>query len=318
MTDYDDSHVSEALSREELEALHCWEGVDRVPGRPQLTDFRRRLRYQQARCRAANGHPIGSQPIAPRAGDERRLVGSRLPLAYARDAGANFVSRGALDAARARTSIVERHQSFDHQRFWADLLWSAALAFNLFGDLTGDLALADRAVHVWWPDVPGTVRNVRFAHPPGRLDRAFLGNLLDWDAAFVLDLGDGTEGIVGVVTAYHDVNRPKPPKPARLPRYREVTEKSGIFGPRALDAVNGTELIHIWLRHLLVHSMLQHAGNGLRWGRLVVVYSAGNSDFADACARYADLLTVHRRLSAEARLLSRRARARAASDVDLL
>jgi PD-(D/E)XK nuclease superfamily protein len=256
-----------------------------------MTDFRRRLRLHQARWREAHGHPIGSQPIAPRSDDEPlRLVGSRLPLAYARETGANFITAGALEAARARTSSTESHQSFDHQRLWAELLWSPAMCFNLFGDLAGDLGLADRAVHAWWPDTPGTVVDVRFAHSPGRLDPAYLGNLVAWDVAFVLDLGDGTEGIVGVVTAYRDVNRRQPPKPRRLPRYREITETSGIFGPGAIDAVNGTELIHIWLDHLLVLSMLQHPSRAWRWGRLVVVHPAGNTDFAEACVRYGDLL----------------------------
>src|SRR6266536_2759543 len=219
--------MAEALSRQELEAAHCWEADDRVPGRPEMTEFRRRLRYHQTRWREANGHPIGSQPIAPRPdGGPVRLLGSRLPLAYARETGANFLTAGALDAARARTSFIEPHQSFDHQRLWADLLWSPTIAFNLFGD----------------------------------------------------------------VTAYHDVNRPQPPKPSRLPRYREITETSGIFGPGAIDAVNGTELIHIWLDHLLVLSMLQHPSRAWRWGRLVVVHPVGNSDFAGACTRYSDLL----------------------------
>ncbi|HEY8629766.1 MAG TPA: hypothetical protein VIL73_04370, partial [Gaiellaceae bacterium] len=145
-------------------------------------------------------------------------------------------------------------------------------------------------LHTWWPDAPGTVGEVRFAHSPGRLDPAWLGNLVAFDVAFVLDLGDGTHGIVGVVTAYHEVNRRQPPKPRRLPRYRELTDRSGFFGPAAIDAVNGTELIHIWLDHLLVLSMLQHPSRSWRWGRLVVAAPVGNSDFADACARYRDLL----------------------------
>jgi hypothetical protein len=283
--------VEDVLSKEELEAAHCWEADDRVPRRPEMTAFRRKLRYHQAQWREANGHPIGSQPIAPRAEvGPARLVGSRLPLDYARETGANFITTGALDAARARTSFIEPHQSFDHQRLWADLLWSPATAFNLFGDLAADLGLADRAVHAWWPDVPGTVGDVRFAHSPGRLDPAYLGNLVAWDVAFVLDLGDGTQGIVGVMTAYHEVNTRQPPKPRRLPRYREITDRESFFGPRAIDAVNGTELIHIWLEHLLVLSMLQHPSRAWRWGRLVVVHPAGNSDFADACARYRALL----------------------------
>jgi len=262
-----------------------------VPRRPELTAFRRRLRYHQAQWREANGHSIGSQPIAPRPEvGPARLVGSRLPLDYARETGANFITAGALDAARTRTSFIEPHQSFDHQRLWADLLWSPATAFNLFGDLAADLGLADRAVHTWWPDVPGTVGDVGFAHSPGRLDPTWLGNLVAFDVGFVLDLGDGTQGIVGVVTAYNEVNRRQPPKPSRLPRYREITDRAGFFGPRAIDAVNGTELIHIWLAHLLVLSMLQHPSRAWRWGRLVVVHPAGNSDFADACSRYRALL----------------------------
>jgi hypothetical protein len=111
-----------------------------------MTEFRRRLRSEQARWREVHGHPIGSQPIVPREGTRSRPVGRRLPLASARETGANFVTAGALTAAQARTSVVEAHQSFDHQRLWADLLWSPAMAFNRFGEPTADLTLADRAV----------------------------------------------------------------------------------------------------------------------------------------------------------------------------
>jgi hypothetical protein len=46
----------------------------------------------------------------------------------------------------------------------------------------------------------------------------------------------------------------------------------------------------MWLEHLLMLSMLQHASGAWSWGRYVVVHPAGNSDVADACARYRDLL----------------------------
>jgi hypothetical protein len=281
-----------ALTQQQLEAAHCWEAEDRVPGRPGMTEFRRRVRYHQARWREAAGHPVGSQPIAPGAGDGRvRLVGSRLPLAYARETGANFLDANALAAARARTSITEPRQSFDHQRLWADLLWSPALAFNLFGDLAADLGLADRAVHRWWPDAPGTVREVRFAHSPGWLDPAYLNSLRAFDAAFVLDLGDGTQGIVGVDVKYREWGKPEIPKPGNLWRYLEVAERSGGFGPGATDAVKGrSDLAVMWLEHLLLLSMLQHVSGTWSWGRYVVVHPAGNTDIAGACDRYRALL----------------------------
>jgi hypothetical protein len=276
-------------SREELEAAHCWEAEDRVPGRPEMTDFRRSVRYRQAQWREANGHPIGSQPIVPRAGKPARPVGSRLPLAYARETGANFLTAGALEAVRARTSMIEPRQSFDHQRVWADLLWSPALAFNLFGDLAADLALADRAVHTWWPDAPGTVSDVRFAHSPGWLDPSYLNSLRAFDAAFALD-----RGVVGVVVKYHERSKPEIPKPTNLPRYLEVADRSGVFEPGATDAVKGrSDLAVMWLEHLLLLSMLQHPSGEWSWGRYVVVHPAGNTDVADLCARYQALL-AHR------------------------
>jgi hypothetical protein len=281
-----------ALSRQELEAAHCWEADDQVPRRPAMTGFRRRLRYHQAQWREANGHPIGSQPIAPRSdGGPARLVGSRLPLAYARETGANFLTAGALGAARVRTSSIEPHQSFDHQRLWADLLWSPTMAFNLFGDPAADLELADRAVHTWWPDAPGTVREVRFAHSPGRFDPAYLNSLRAFDVAFVLDLGDGRRGMLGVDTNYHEWMKPETPKPSNLWRCLEVAERSGVFTPGAIEAVKGrSDLAVMWLEHLLLLSMLQHVSGSWSWGRYVVVYPAGNADVAEACARYRALL----------------------------
>jgi hypothetical protein len=284
--------MAETPTKEQLEAAYCWEADDRVPRRPEMTEFRQSLRYHQAQWREANGHPIGSQPHVPRPGaPPGRPVGSRLPLDYAKETGANLITPNALDAARARTSFVEPHQSFDHQRFWADLLSSEALAFNFFGDLTADVDLADRAVHTWWPDAPGTVREVRFAHSPGRFDPAYLNSLRAFDVAIVLDLDNKTQGAVALDINYHERAKPEIPKPTNLARYVEVAEKSGAFKPGALEAVKGrSDLAVMWLEHLLLLSMLQHASGKWRWGRYVVVHPAGNSDFADMCARYRDLL----------------------------
>jgi hypothetical protein len=256
-----------------------------------MTAFRRRLRYHQAQWRERKGHPIGSQPIAPKPGGKRRRVGSRLPLAFAQETGANFLTGAAFEAVTARTSFVESHQSFDHQRLWAELLWSPAVAFNLFGDLAYDLALADRAVHAWWPDTPGTVSEVRFAHSPGRFDPEYLGSLRAFDAAFVLDVGDGTQGIVGIDVNYHERTKPAIAKPVGRPRQREVAERAGAFTDGAVDAMDRTDLLVTSLEHLLLLSMLQHPSGRWSWGRYVVVHPAGNSDFADACVRYREYLT---------------------------
>ena len=273
-------------SREELEAAHCWELDDRVANRPAMTAFRRRTRYHQARWREAHGHPIGTQPLVPRPGVTVRAVGSRVPLDYGRTTGAGFVSAAALAAARARTSFVEREQSFDHQRLWADLLSSEALSFNLFGDLGADVGRADRAVHRLWPDTPGTVREIRFVHSPGRLDPSYLNSLRDFDAAFVLDAGVGTHAVVAVDVKFFERNKIEQPKPSNAARIMEVCERSGAFTPEVRRLLGRTDLAVLWLEHLLLLSMLQHRSREWTWGRYVVVHPADNPDVVDLLARY--------------------------------
>jgi hypothetical protein len=135
------------------------------------------------------------------------------------------------------------------------------------------------------------VSDVRFAHSPGRFDPAYLNSLRAFDAAFVLDLDDETQGIVGVDTEYHERIKPETPKPSNLRRYLEVAERSGIFGAGAINALKGrTDLAVMWLEHLLLLSMLQHPSGTWSWGRYVVVHPAANTDYADACSRYRALL----------------------------
>ena len=280
-----------AVSHELLEAAFCWDRNDEIRSRPAMTAFRQQTRLHQARWREVHGHPIGTQPHRPRPGVETRPVGSRVPLDYGTETGANFLTPAALDATRARTSFIEPEQSFDHQRLWADLLSSEALAFNLFGDLAADLRRADRAVHAWMPDAPGRVSEIRFAHSPGRLDPDWLNSLRAFDAAIVLDQDDGSQGIIGVDVKYHERLKPEQPKPENLWRDREVHDRSGAFRPEAFDMVKGrSELCLIWLEHLLLLSMVQHPSGAWTWGRYLVVQPAANPDMVGLSARYCELL----------------------------
>ena len=107
----------------------------------------------------------------------------------------------------------------------------------------------------------------------------------------MLDIADGTQAIVGVDIKYHERRKAETPKPSNLRRYLEVAEQSGVFAPGAIASVQGrSELAVMWLEHLLLLSMLQHASGAWSWGRYVVVHPAGNVDFAELCAAYQALL----------------------------
>lgn len=277
------------VSRDELEGAHCWLDHDQVRGQPELTEFRRRVRYHHAMWRMANGYPIGTRRVRP--GTPARLIGSHLDLDFARESGATFLTPRALTAARARTSLVEPHQILDHQSFWADLLSSEAVAVNLFGDLAADLERADRAVHTWWPTTPGRVTDVRFAHSPGRLDPSYSNSRRSFDAMFVLALPDGSKGALAIDVKHREVVERHGVKPTHIPRLVEIHDRSDAFQTGALDVLNPSRLSMIWLEHLLLLSMLQHDSGRWTWGRYIVLHPEANTDIAHANDEYRKLLT---------------------------
>ena len=283
-------------TQQELEAAFCWEREDEVPGRQEMTTFRRRYRLHQAMWRERHGHPIGSQPIAPE-GKPFRPVGSRLPLDYARETGANFVTPGALAAVRQRTAVVEPNREHRPSTRLGRPTWLPSVAFNLFGELAADAGLADSAVQTWWPDVPGRVVDVRFAHSPG-----WLGSRVPEQPPSVRHCSspseDGRPGAVDV--KYHErAKGGKCPSLRNLERYVEVAEQARrIFMPGAIDELQECRSLQcpMWLEHLLLHLDAPAGESGSwTWGSAITssFTPSDNSAVADLHAsRYRELLLL--------------------------
>ena len=291
-------------SDDELRAHHCLEKVDRVSGDPEATSFRRRARLHQSIWREHRGFPIGSEPMRPKPDGSSRLLGSRIDVDYAwetaeRGKGANFLTEVASKNAKWRVENPEPHQTLIKDRLFCDLLSSMPMCFNLFGELEADLELADRAVHAWWPDVPGRVSAVRFEWSPGRLITGrYLENKSAFDVAFELDLGDGKRGVLGVETKYHETCKKEDlPSDDRRRRYQHVAVSAGVLGKESLEKILGTDLQQICLDHLLAESMLldesvlpDHPSGKWSWTGFALVHPAGNPSYARATERYLKLL----------------------------
>ena len=275
-----------------LAAHHCLEAVDTVPGDPEVTAFKRRARFHQCLWRGARDLPEGAQPMRPREGHRSRALGSRIDADYARERESNFLTNAARDAVHHRVAHPEPNQTLDVDRLYADLLSSMPMCFNLFGPLVSNPTIATAAIRAWWPNAPGRFRKVRFEWSPGRqIEGRFLENRSAFDVAFELELEDGSLGVIGVETKYHeDCKRERAPVEKRLLRYQRVTLESGVFAPGALDALVGTRLQQIWLDHLLALSMLQHTPQQWSWAKFVLVHPANNPSYARAAAAYSGLL----------------------------
>lgn len=283
---------TDLISDEELDRHNCLRSVDKVPADPETTAFKRRARLHQAQWREARNLPIGAHPMISKV--RENALGSRLECPFAFRSRANFLSDEVVRAVDYRLDHPEPHQMLDRSRLMCDLLSSMPMCFNLFGWLHGDLGAADRAVHRWWPEAPGRVSAMRFEWSPGRrLSGKFLENRSAFDVAFELTLGDGSAGVLGVETKYHEhCRRERPPKAHRRRRYEEVAFKSEAFKPETLGAVLGTDLQQIWLDHLLALSMLQHSPCTWTWAKFVLVHPARNPSYARAAEHYKTLLEV--------------------------
>lgn len=283
----------ENLSEEQLKAHFCFESVDRVPADPETTAFKRQSRLKQALWREKMGLPIGSQPMRVKNCEETRPIGSRIELEAAKKSKKNFLSDAIQCAVDDRLAKPQRYQTLNEDRLFCDLLSSMPMCFNLFGTLQKDLEIANQAVHTWWPSVPGRVSEVLFEWSPGRmLPGLYLENRSAFDVAFKLELEDGSQGILGVETKYHENCKPeKIPSVKRCKRYEEVTDQSGVISLGAMKSILGTDLQQIWLDHLLALSMLQDPSQKWKWAGFVLVHPSNNPSYARASERYKSLLT---------------------------
>ena len=281
-----------SISKENLEANDCFEKVDKVSNAPETTAFKQQSRLHQSLWRKRMGLPIGSQPIRPKPKVESRNLGSRIDLEYAVKSEANFLTNAAKESVRHRVLNPEPKQLFFLDRLYADLLSSMPMCFNLFGPLFVDKILATKAVHEWWPDALGNVKEVRFEWSPGRqIANRFLENRSAFDVAFEIESINGKMGIIGVETKYHeDCRKEEFPSEDRLKRYKQVAKISCIFKPGASELIVGTKLQQIWLDHLLALSMLQDSSKKWTWVKFVLVHPFGNPSYHKVAEEYSSLL----------------------------
>ncbi|RLV47722.1 hypothetical protein D9V37_16385 [Nocardioides mangrovicus] len=285
------------VDRAALEAESCWFGVDRVSD-TTMTDFKREARYRQALWRRDRGLAMGSHKnssAAVRAGGPVTIAnGSRLDPVDA-DLGQNFLSEPIWNSVRDRLANPQPNQTLNPARLRGDLLSSMPMCFNLFGELSDDPGRSSRAAELLLPSVGGGEVDVRFEWSPERSSTHYTNDRTAFDVALLVD--PGPKSVIGVETKYHEHALPeKKPGAAQLERheaqramYTRLAEQSGVFRSGWQDSIYDTDLEQIWRDHLLLLSMLNHPDQWDR-GRYVIVFPSRNVSFADASARYHELL----------------------------
>ena len=276
------------------------ETIDRVPGQPDVTAWRRAARRHQSRWREDNGWPAGRQRRSKKQGGGFRPIGSRVDECFAREHRVNFISDAARRAVAHRLAHPQPHQTLDERRLFCDLLSSMPMCFNLFGPLWADDALAAAVAHRWFPEVcpPAAHVEVRFEWSPGRADDRWLGDRTAFDVALFVRAG-GSTTLIGIETKYHEFALAEPVmirrrgvERQRVPRlrYLEVTEAAGLFTEGDwLDEMWGTDVEQVWRDHLLAHAWARASSADAR-AVYVLVAPAANPAWSRLAGKYEGML----------------------------
>lgn len=221
-------------------------------------------------------------------GDHRgRALGSRLPVDFATETLANYLTHTIRTVVRAELGDTSKEgRLFAMPRIYNDLLSSQPLCFNLFGELQADLALATSFFQVLQPEVVREVTGIQFEYSPGRGDPRLTGDKSAFDVFVEYEDLYGGLSFFGIEVKYHENLLGAPAKHRK--RYDEIAKMMGCFRVEALDQLRHAPLQQIWRDHLLAGVVKETLG--YEHGLFVFLYPAGNTHCAAAITEYQNAL----------------------------
>ena len=258
----------------------CFERVDRSP-------FQRSARILQSMWRDKKGYEIGEFKIR----NGSRLLGSRLPMPWAKDTLSNYLTQNIKDVVKAEVldRIKSKGKLYAKPRIFNDLLSSQPLCFNLFGELKKDLSLATRVIESLVPGMVEEVIDIDFEWSPGQSDPKLTGDRSAFDVYVSFTSKTGGKGFIGIEVKYHENLIGK--AATTTDRHHEISRQMNCFDYGSLKDLEKQPLQQIWRDHMLagIHKTV----NEFEEGFFVFLYPEGNTHCSEAVERYEEYLTNH-------------------------
>jgi hypothetical protein len=243
------------------------------------------LRLNQALWRSEQGYPLAQTAYG--------TLGSALDSGWALETGMNLMSETARLVARAEAETSEQDgKVIDEERLFTNLMSSQPLCFSLFAELQADLELASQVVGNML-EKAARVTRVEFEYSPGRGSREFTHDGTAADV-YVEYESLGRRGLLCIEVKYHEDLVPRDWKDSYRAGYSEVAAMMGCFSPGSEPVLRRPPLEQLWRDHLLMGSILQHAGAAFDEGRFVMLFPSMNAACCDAAGLYRTQLSDNR------------------------
>ena len=247
--------------------------------------FQRSARILQSMWRAEQGFEMGQ--VSNR--DRARPIGSRLPMPWAQESLANYLTENIRGVVRSEVldPVKSKNKLYGKPRIFNDLLSSQPLCFNLFGELTLDLPLATSVMKKLSEGKVETVTRIEFEWSPGRGDITYTGDRSAFDVYVEFLTPEHKKGFLGIEVKYHEnlIGKASPDRE----RYDEIAQDMNCFDPRRTDELRAQPLQQIWRDHMLagVHKIQNKFDEGI----FVFLYPEKNIHCSEAMGKYKKCLT---------------------------
>jgi hypothetical protein len=248
------------------------------------SQFQRLARVLQSIWRVEQGIPCGEK----RDKSGTRLLGSLLPMPRAEERLENFLTEQVREVVRAevRNPLASKGKVYIKPRIFNNLLSSQPLCFNLFGELTYDLALASALVEGLSDGRFTDVTGIAFEYSPGRRDARYLNDGSAFDVFIRCRNASGGSSFIAVEVKYHE-NLIGTAGAHKL-RYDEVADLMGCFSSDH-KPLQSSPLQQIWRDHLLAG--ITRIEDGYDDAMFVVLYPKDNAHVSAALSAYRQQLS---------------------------
>ena len=256
-----------------------------------ISDFQWRARLLQSLWREERHLPIGDHNGRP--------SGARIAMPFAKETLSNYLTANIRELVRKEVDGLgrDRAQLYGRPRIYNNLLSSQPLSFNLFGELSADLALATKVIADMTAGRFEKVCEIEFEFSPGRRNVRYTGDASAYDVYVRCKTSVGSDGFLGIEVKYHENMKSQHRKEKDYyskhgGRYEQLAETMGCFRKEELVRVRGTRLQQLWRDHLLVGA--QNLADGFADASFILLHPRGNRDCAKAAQEYKRCLSDER------------------------
>lgn len=236
------------------------------------TDFASNARLLQSIWRTENGF-------------EFEKYGNFLQLDFAKETGANFLTKGIFEIVKLE--VENKHidrKVIQEPRIWNNLLSSQPLAFNLFGELKINKELATIIFKKLYPERNiKKVTAIEFEYSPGRKNQKYTGDSSAFDVFIEYVTEQDKKGFFGIEVKYAEDLNDKPS--THKSTYETISSKSGIFEMSNMNRLKEKPLQQIWRDHLLTLSLFV-TNNDYEIGDFIYLYPSENLNCKEGIENY--------------------------------